>query len=81
LADFIGQGPEEALWEGMARMRRASCLEQLERWDEALDEYERILTLEGSGLAESFLEEARIRMRQVEVWSDSTRSPNGNPGE
>jgi tetratricopeptide (TPR) repeat protein len=80
LADFVRQGPEEALWEAMARMRRASCLEQLERWDGALDEYETILTMEGRGLAESFLEEARIRMREVEVWSDSTRGPDRSPG-
>ena len=71
-ADFLRDPPEEPLWEAMARMRRAECLEQLERWEDALGEYDRVLDLEGEGLAESLLEEARIRQRQVTVWSSDT---------
>lgn len=81
LAEFLREALEEPLWEAMARMRRASCLEQLERWDGAMDEYDGILSM-GNRLSESLLEEAEIRKRQVQAWSDTTRTPgSGGRGE
>jgi tetratricopeptide (TPR) repeat protein len=57
LRAFLAE-PREPLWEGLARMRRAACLEELGRLDEALEEYDRVLALE---LTPAVLEEARAR--------------------
>ena len=69
IASFLGDPPEEVVWEGMARLRRAACLEKMERWNEASREYDRVLALD---LDPSLIEEARIRKREVQAWSDST---------
>ncbi|MBU1701154.1 MAG: tetratricopeptide repeat protein [Candidatus Eisenbacteria bacterium] len=71
LSRFLKNPPEEALWEAMARLRRADALEKLERWDAALEEYDRVLTL---NVGDAIREEAGIRRRQVQTWSGAPKN-------